>query len=534
MTQSYKNFDIVIVDDNSSDKNNKIILDSYADNKKITIIYKEKNAGISSSLNEQIIQSDGEWIAFLDCDDYLPKNALSDMVRFARLHPRKKLIFSNRTEVDSKEKFIRVVDFGTRHLNPDIFDELSKGMASSHLKMIKKDIFKKVGLFDSKYDGIQDYDMYLRIATYLPASIGHIDKSLYFHRIHDDQNTQVESKKHERNLKSLKDISAYRKTILSNGSSEKISIIILSLNRGDQLQKCVDKVLESSIDLNIEIIIWDNASNDATTISILRELSKNNKIKVHYSDKNLFCSGGRKSASKLADGEYLLFLDNDIEIGKDAIKELLISINEDKKIAASCCKVIFPDNKIQFNGATYLKDNDFIDFELTDNGKNKDDISTYINKRDCKWIPGGATLIRKAIFDNYEFDQNFVQAYEDNDFYMSISNDGYLLTNSPLSEVVHNHIQFDNSKDGGTLQYMDIRKSLKSLIQSWFYFYTKWGLIIKDEHIFYLLGISTSGDSIDEDPINNERLLEQQLKGIINSTSWKITKPLRDFNKLLK
>jgi glycosyltransferase involved in cell wall biosynthesis len=76
LNQNYKNFDIVIVDDCSSDASNKVILNKYEDNDKITIIYKERNEGISASLNEQIFYAKGDWIAFVDCDDFLPKNAL--------------------------------------------------------------------------------------------------------------------------------------------------------------------------------------------------------------------------------------------------------------------------------------------------------------------------------------------------------------------------------------------------------------------------------------------------------------------------
>lgn len=537
LRQTYRNIEIIIVDDNSSDKKNRKILESYADNEKIKIIYKNENEGISASLNNQIINSKAEWIAFLDCDDFLPKNAISQMVKFIRFNPNKKMIFSNRTEVDKKGNFIRVVDFGQRGSNPDIFDELMKGMASSHLKIINKDVFRSVGLFDSKYDGIQDYDIYLRVATYIPKTIAHINKSLYFHRVHSKQNTVTETKKHRENLKLLKKHAKARKEILDSGCMESITTIILSFNRGHQTKKCVKTVLAASRGLNMDIIIWDNGSTDEDTIKVLESLSKNDKVKLIYSDKNLMCSGGRKAASKLTKGSYLLFLDNDIEVGETAIKELLISIKESKDIAAACCKVVFPDGTVQFNGATYKKDNNYIEFELIDNGKAEKDISTYIKRRDCKWIPGGATLVKKQYFDRYNFDQHFINAYEDNDFYMRVREDGGLLVNTPLATVVHNHVQFDDSTDSGTVQYMKERANHKYLVESWLYFYEKWGLIIKDKNMFRLLGSyynneDDHGGKVGD--LDNQKLLEQQLKGILNSLSWKITKPLRQANKIFR
>lgn len=534
LAQNYRNFEVVIVDDNSSDKKNRQILNQYRNHEKVKVIYKNKNEGISASLNDQIINASSDWIAFLDCDDYLPKNALSQMVRYARKHPAKKLIFSNRNEVTPDNKFIRIVDFGTRHLNPDIFDELIKGMASSHLKMIHKDVFKTVGLFDSKYDGIQDYDIYLRTAIYLPKAIGHLDKTLYSHRIHPGQNTIVESKKHDKNLDLLKQSSLYRKNVLNRGTPEKISVIILSFNRGEQTDKCIDTVVKASKGLNTELIIWDNGSDDEYTLRMLKEKAKHPLVTVHYSNKNLMCSGGRKAASKLASGKYLLFLDNDMEVEKNFIKELLIAINESSEIAAACCKVIFPNGNIQFNGADYKQDKNFIEFGLIDNGKKRGEISSFIKKRDCKWIPGGATLIKKEFFDKYDFDHNFINAYEDNDFYMQISRDGHLLVNAPLAVSVHNHIEFDSANDDGTKQYAKIRRSFESLIKSWFYFYEKWGLIISDPGIFYLLGINLRDAPAPDGTAAGSDELQRQLQDILSSTSWKITKPLRSANYLLK
>lgn len=211
LNQCYENFDVVIVDDNSSDARNREILKKYEFNPKVKIICKERNEGISASLNDQIVNATGDWVAFMDCDDYLPENALREMANYIKINPQMKHVFSNRIEVDENDNFLRNVWFGDRFPNNDVFKLLLKGMVSSHLKITHKDVFQKIGLFDPRFNGTQDYDFYLRVAFYLPDAFGFVDKYLYFHRIHGNQNTIVEQDKHKKNVEIILQEARFRK-----------------------------------------------------------------------------------------------------------------------------------------------------------------------------------------------------------------------------------------------------------------------------------------------------------------------------------
>lgn len=493
LNQKYKNFNVLIIDDFSSDSGNAKILKKYKKNKRVRIVYRRKNQGISSSLNQQIIMSTGEWVAFLDCDDFLPKNALLEMSKAINRNPQKKLFFSNRVEVDEENKFIRKVDFGNRDSNPDIFNELMKGMASSHLKIIHKEVFREVGLFDSRYDGIQDYDFYLRTAFYLPKVILHVNKNLYFHRIHSSQNTVLEDKKHSKNLLKLKKEALFRKKLYSGKYNEKISFIILSFNRGNQLNNCVNAILKNSQKINFEIIIWDNGSTDKETIRIVKNFSKKGVVRVFFSEKNLGCSGGRSAASKKAKGRFLIFLDNDVEIKERFVEELILRFYELENVAAVSGRLSFPNDELQLNGAKFKIKNGFIEFFLIDNGKSVYDIST-MKKRQCGWLPGGVTMIEGSVFAKFDYRKGFINAYEDNDIFMRISKKGYALLNSPLSNAIHYHESFDSDNSIGTNDYKKIRKKYDSYILSWLFFYEKWNLIIRDSFIFEILGIKHLSD----------------------------------------
>lgn len=81
LSQSYKNWKLYIIDDNSSDASSKI-LQKYRKNKKIKTFFLEKNRGPSFCRNLGLKKSNSEFIAFLDSDDYWKKNKLKDQINF--------------------------------------------------------------------------------------------------------------------------------------------------------------------------------------------------------------------------------------------------------------------------------------------------------------------------------------------------------------------------------------------------------------------------------------------------------------------
>ena len=70
LNQTYQNLEIIVVEDGSTD-NSKEVLKKYADNKKIKIIYNKKNSGLSYSRNVGLENATGDYIGYIDSDDYV-------------------------------------------------------------------------------------------------------------------------------------------------------------------------------------------------------------------------------------------------------------------------------------------------------------------------------------------------------------------------------------------------------------------------------------------------------------------------------
>lgn len=185
-SQTFSDFEVVCVDDCSSDPRvNDYLkgLENYFPN--VTIHLNDENQGISSTINKGVELARGRYIVFLDCDDYLPANALNDVYKLISIYPDTDYFFTDKFDVDENGKILREAIYGGyENIQPSgsIEEDLLNGMVASHLKIIKKDTIIKIGGLNTQFSGVQDYDLALRILKI--GDFKYIHKSLYYHRQH--------------------------------------------------------------------------------------------------------------------------------------------------------------------------------------------------------------------------------------------------------------------------------------------------------------------------------------------------------------
>ena len=100
LNQTYTNYELIIIDDGSTDTSKKII-EKYKNLRNIKIIF-QKNKGLAVSNNIALKLSKGDYITRLDADDWLNENFLQVMVNELKKHPKIGMIFCNYFLVDSK------------------------------------------------------------------------------------------------------------------------------------------------------------------------------------------------------------------------------------------------------------------------------------------------------------------------------------------------------------------------------------------------------------------------------------------------
>ena len=94
LEQTYQNYEIIVINDGSTDNSWKLLEKLYSNNNKIKLINK-KNEGVSSTRNLGIEKSCGEWITFVDSDDWIEKNTLEEIIKIIDKDKEIEIIFCN-------------------------------------------------------------------------------------------------------------------------------------------------------------------------------------------------------------------------------------------------------------------------------------------------------------------------------------------------------------------------------------------------------------------------------------------------------
>lgn len=186
LNQSYKNIEIIIIDDNPTvgEFSNEIkkITEAYSN---VRYIKNDGNKGAQISRNNGIANAKGEFIAFLDDDDTWEKEKIEKQIKCFKDNIG--IVFCNGYIVDENyeppKKTIYNKIFKQNVTFKDMLEEDYIGTTTQFL--IKKECFDKVGNFDEKFPARQDYEMCIRITKDYDA-FG-VDDYLFNHYIHKDE-----------------------------------------------------------------------------------------------------------------------------------------------------------------------------------------------------------------------------------------------------------------------------------------------------------------------------------------------------------
>lgn len=194
-SQTYENWEMLLVNDGSLD-NSKKIIEKYTSDPRIKYFENKKNLGIAATRNRAIEYSKGSYLALLDQDDeWLPQKLEKQISLFEKLDNSYGLVYSNLSvkysdgrELEAKKEIepLRDVDQNFEKL-------VISNFIYSPTVMIKRDAIQKVGGFnESILWGGDDYELWLRIGRkYL---FGYIDESLSIRHEHGKNYSQNKKK----------------------------------------------------------------------------------------------------------------------------------------------------------------------------------------------------------------------------------------------------------------------------------------------------------------------------------------------------
>ncbi len=448
--QSYSEWELCIGNASPENKEMKKILEEYKNDARIKEVEIPENKGISQNTNRAMEIASGEWIGLLDHDDLLAPNALYEIAKAVNEHPDAEVIYTDEDKVttDLKEHF-------QPHLKPDFnLDLLRSNNYICHFFVASRDLIKRVGGFRPEFNGAQDYDLILR-CTEQAKQIVHIPKILYHWRVHKASTADNPASKMyafdagkraieehlvrcrtKGTVQHTKDLGFYRVKYEVCGEPL-VSIIIPNKDQSEALKKCLDSIREKTSYRNYEIIIVENNSEEPETFAFYKKIA-GEKIKIVTWEGEFNYSAINNFGVRHARGDYLLLLNNDVEIiNGDWLTEML-SHCQRKEVGIVGAKLYYPDNTIQHAGIIIgiggVAGSVFVGLPRA--------FSGYLHKAsiqlDLSAVTAACMLVKRSVFEQVGgLEEKLKVAFNDVDFCLRVREKGYLVVYDPYVELYH-------------------------------------------------------------------------------------------------
>ena len=183
LNQSYRNIEVIVVDDGSKDDTEQIlknIIDS-----RVKYVRHSENKGAAAARNTGIQLASGEFIAFLDSDDIWQRDKLTKQVDKILLSDQSvALIYCGMLKIDESG---RVLGEKKPQYRGEIFKHLlyDNCIGSTSVPLLRMDVLKEIGGFDERLKSREDYDLWLRIAK--RYKVEYVQESLFLYCIHENR-----------------------------------------------------------------------------------------------------------------------------------------------------------------------------------------------------------------------------------------------------------------------------------------------------------------------------------------------------------
>ena len=500
--QIYPYWQLCLVDDSSPKTYLKRILEHEALNdERISIQLNDVNQGISVTTNDALAIAKGDYIALLDHDDEISIDALYENAKVINQHSDVGLIYSDEDKMEMDGS--RAEPYFKPDFSPDL---LHTNNYICHFTVIKKSIAHDIGGFREGLDGSQDHDIIIRAAAQAERIV-HIPKILYhWRKIPGSTAVAYDSKSYawEAGRKAVEDQlqkqedgvqvefgtlkGTYRVHREIHGNPL-VSIIIPFKDKPELLDSCLNSILNRSSYDNFEIIGVSNNSEQPLTFERMQHFTELDS-RVKFVEKNIpfnfsaICNYGVEQAQ----GEYVLLLNNDIEvISPDWIEQLLQNAQR-PEIGAVGGKLLYPDGRIQHAGvvagmvgAAGHPHKFFPDNHIGYHGR----LHMAYN---VSAVTGAMMMIKTSKFkDVGGFDEdNLAVAYNDIDLCLKLLKKGLYNLFTPHAKATHH--------ESISRGYEDTDEKMQRLLKEQSHFLTTWSDFLKAGDPFYNPNLSLKNE----------------------------------------
>lgn len=450
--QSYQNWELVIGNASPDDeKMQSVILEYAKEDSRIQEVKIRKNLGIAENTNAALAAAKGEYVGFMDHDDLLEPDTLFEIARRIEKEPKLDVLYTDEDKVTTD-----LSEYFKPNLKPEFnLDLLRSNNYICHFFVVKKEIIQKVGGFRPEYNGAQDYDFIFR-CTEQAKKIEHIPRVLYHWRTHSASTAdnpisklyayEAGKKAIEGNLQRMgeqgtvtmrSDYGFYDVDYKLQGTPL-VSILIPNKDQSDTLRTCIASIQKKCTYPAYEILVIENNSIEEATFSYYKELESQGIRVLHYPKAGFNYSAINNFGVKEAKGEYLLFLNNDMEVITPDFMEKMVSNLQRPQVGAVGAKLYYPDNTVQHAGIIIgiggIAGHAFLGLARGRSG--------YLHKASLQMnvsaVTAACMMTKKEVFEKIGgFEEELSVAFNDVDLCLRIGKAGYKIVYNPHVELYH-------------------------------------------------------------------------------------------------
>ena len=488
--QTYPDFEAIIAD--GSEAGNDTVARvtaeyAAADPERFKLVELHGNRGISGNTNAGLEAATGDYIALCDHDDELPPWALFEVVKAIAANPKAEFIYTDEDKIDFDGKALFEPHFKSDY-NPEMLCSVNY---ICHLSVIRRDLLDRVGGFREELDGAQDYDFFLRCTEeamrghedpvhdeslsdasrqkiaegrYVSETVVHIPVICYHWRYHKGSTASDPKSKlyafeagsraiaahYDRLGMAYKSIEkgvtyGYYHTIYAlPDNPPKVSVIIPNKDHIDDLEKCISSCIERSEYRNLEFIVVENNSTEPETFEYYKELEARYNaadgitVKVIRWEREFNYSAINNFGVQYAGGDYLLFLNNDVEmIAAESITRM-VSLASRQEIGVVGARLMYGDDTIQHAGVIVglggIAGAAFVGLHEKEN--------SYMHRMMCTQelsaVTAACMMLRRDVFEAAGgFREELAVAFNDIDLCMKVRALGKLVVYDPYVTFHH-------------------------------------------------------------------------------------------------
>ncbi len=232
-----------------------------------------------------------------------------------------------------------------------------------------------------------------------------------------------------------------------------VSIVIPVYNKIAYTLACLKSLATHASTASFEVIVVDDCSSDDTA----ERLADVDGVRTIRNAQNLGFVGSCNAGAAAAQGEYVLFLNNDTVVTRGWLEALLRCFAEESDAGLVGAKLVYPDGRLQEAGGIVFRDGSGWNY-----GRFEDPADPRYNfRREADYCSGAAILLRRALFEQLGgFDQRYAPAYyEDTDLAFAVRAAGLEVYYEPHSTVIHfEGITAGTDTASGTKRYQVVNR----------------------------------------------------------------------------